>query len=199
MKHALPALPYDLGALSPTLSAETMTFHYGKHFQAYVDNLNRLIAGTLYEDMELDEIVIKASGTVFNNAAQAWNHAFYFAALTPTTKPIPSELAYRLTTSFGSVQAFKEKLLGMATSLFGAGWTWLVGRGDGTLDLVNTTNAGNPLTDALCPLLTVDVWEHAYYIDYRNHRADYLKALWEIIDWDVVEKRLTSDECNVYI
>lgn len=199
MKHSISALPYAIGALSPTLSAETMEYHYGKHFQAYVDNLNKLIAGTLYEDMELEELIAKSSGAVFNNAAQAWNHAFYFSALTPSQRTIPSTLASHLTDSFGSVQAFKEKLLASAANLFGAGWTWLTLREDGLLSIVNTQNAGNPLTEGLKPLLTIDVWEHAYYIDYRNRRADYLKALWEIIDWDVVEARLTSEECNVYI
>lgn len=199
MKHQLPALPYALDGLKPVLSAETLGYHYGKHLQTYLDNLNKLIAGTLYEGMELEEIVFKASGAVFNNAAQAWNHAFYFAALTPMPQSIPSTLLSRLTASFGSVQAFKEKLLASAAGLFGAGWTWLVVREDGSLDVVNTQNAANPLTDGLQPLLTIDVWEHAYYIDYRNRRPDYLKALWEIIDWRVVEARLLSQECNVYI
>lgn len=195
----MPKLPYSLGALAPTISEETLEYHYGKHLKTYVDNLNKLIAGTLYEDMDLAEIVCKASGAVFNNAAQAWNHEFYFAALSPVAKTISPKLGSLIVKSFGSLQDFKEKLLGSATALFGAGWTWLVAQDDGTLAIVNETNAGNPMTRGLRPMLTIDVWEHAYYIDYRNRRADYLKAIWELIDWDVVEQRLSDDECNVYI
>ncbi len=199
MKHRMPQLPYAAAELAPRLSEETMNYHYGKHLQTYVDNLNKLVTGTLYEDMDLEEIICKASGPIFNNAAQTWNHAFYFVALTSQPCPIGDGLASRLTSAFGSVQAFKEKLLAASAAVFGSGWTWLVADANGYLDIVSTSGAGNPLTDGLFPLLTIDVWEHAYYIDYRNRRPDYLKAIWELIDWRVVEKRLLSGECNVYI
>lgn len=199
MKHLMPQLPFSPEALAPKISAETIEYHYGKHLQTYVDNLNRLVAGTLYEDMSLCELVCKAEGPVFNNAAQAWNHAFYFAALTPHPTNMGPTLAGKITQGFGSIQEFKEQLLQSATALFGSGWTWLVAKADGSLAIVNKSNADNPMRDELKPLLTIDVWEHAYYIDYRNRRADYLKALWELIDWQVVEERLNADECNVYI
>ncbi len=199
MKHLMPQLPYAPEALAPVISAETLDFHYGKHLQTYVDNLNKLIAGTVYEGMKLEEIVCKADGGIFNNAAQAWNHAFYFAALSPHPKTPSPKLSAMIVQSFGSEAAFKEQFFNAATTLFGAGWTWLVADKDGRLSIVNEGNAGCPLRNGLCPLLTIDVWEHAYYIDYRNRRADYLKAIWEIIDWEVVERRLACEECNVYI
>ncbi len=199
MTHQMPKLHFAPDALAPGISEETIGFHYGKHLQTYVDNLNKLIVGTAYEDMTLEDIIRKADGGIFNNAAQTWNHTFYFVALSSSPQPMGNILATRVNKSFGSVQEFKDKLLTAATTLFGAGWTWLSEDKDGKLVITNESNAGNPLRNGLHPILTIDVWEHAYYIDYRNRRADYLKALWELIDWNIVEKRLLHDECNVYI
>lgn len=199
MKHLMPALPYALNALEPRMSAETVAFHYGKHLQTYVDNLNRLIVGTDYEDMQLEEIVRNASGAIFNNAAQVWNHTFFFNSLTPTSTAMSEEMAERLTESFGSVEEFKEKFSAAAIGLFGAGWAWLVTDKQGKLSIVAEQNAGNPLTHGLTPLLTIDVWEHAYYIDYRNRRADFVSAVWDLIDWVRVERRMHGTTCNVYI
>ena len=173
MIHSLPALPYSPDALAPVLSAETIDFHYGKHFQTYIDNLNRMIEGSPYEDMEIEEIVMKAGGAVFNNAAQAWNHNFYFQALSPSP-----------------VADFKTEFNKAAATLFGSGWAWLCKDKDENLVIVQTQNADNPMTQGLKPLLTVDVWEHAYYIDYRNRRAAYLEAIWNLIDWEKVAGRL---------
>ena len=157
MKHLLPELPYALDALEPAMSRETFEFHYGKHLQTYIDNLNRLIQGTPFEDFSLEEIIMKADGGILNNAAQTWNHTF-FTQFTQT-----------------------------AVSLFGSGWAWLVSDGDGRLSISAEPNAGNPMRKGLRPLLTVDVWEHAYYIDYRNRRADYLNAWWSLVDWKAVD------------
>lgn len=186
----MPLLPYAQNALAPLMSEETVAYHYGKHLRTYVDNLNRLAAGTLYEDMELEEIVCKASGAVYNNAAQAWNHAFFFEGLAPQAAPMPASVAGALAAAFGSVDAFKEKLLDTAAGLFGSGWVWLTADGKGDLAVTTEPNAGCPLTKGLTPLIAVDVWEHAYYIDYRNRRADYLKSLWDLIDWAKVEERM---------
>lgn len=199
MKHVMPILPYSHAALAPAMSAETIEFHYGRHLQTYVDNLNRLIKGTLYEDMELEEMVCKASGAVFNNAAQTWNHTFFFEALTPRPRSIDSALGASLTSRFGSLGEFKQQFIAAATSLFGSGWTWLVESPEGSLEIVNTSGAGNPLTEGQRPLLVADVWEHAYYIDYRNRRADYLEALWGLIDWDVVACRFRGTCSDYYL
>ncbi len=199
MKHQMPQLPYAPNALEPKMSEETINLHYGKHLQTYVDNLNKLSAGTMYEDMDLEEIICKATGPVFNNAAQVWNHTFFFENLTPAPQCIGKELSEALTKEFGSVQAFKDKLLASATGLFGSGWTWLVLNKDGQLEIVNTTNADNPLRNEQKPLLTIDVWEHAYYVDHRNRRAEYLSDVWELINWRAVEERMKSASCNVYI
>lgn len=177
-------------ALAPKMSRETLEFHYGKHLQAYVDNLNRLIQGTPYEDMALEEIVLKADGGIFNNAAQALNHAFFFDSLTPGSKPVGAALEAALTRDFGSLEAFKEQFTKAAATLFGSGWVWLVKDAEGRLSIVQEPNAGNPLKKGLSPLLVIDVWEHAYYIDYRNRRADYINAFWDIVDWEKVESRL---------
>lgn len=155
----MPLLPYAHAALAPAMSQETIDYHYGRHLQTYVDNLNRLVKGTLYEDMELEEMVCKASGPVFNNAAQTWNHTFFFEALTPTPKEIGSDLGASLTSRFGSLGEFKQQFIAAATSLFGSGWTWLVENVDGSLDIVNTSGAGNPMTEGKRPLLVVDVWD----------------------------------------
>lgn len=188
MKHEMPLLPYDKGALAPAMSKETLEYHYGKHLQTYVDNLNKLIAGTEYENMSLEEIVEKSSGAVFNNAAQAWNHTFFFMQFTPEHKDMSESLVKIISYNFGSVESFKEQFIKAATTLFGSGWVWLAKDENGELSILSESNAGNPLQKGLTPVLTVDVWEHAYYIDYRNKRADYLNAIWNIIDWDVVEK-----------
>lgn len=196
MKHSMPQLPYSANALEPRMSEETINLHYGKHLQTYVDNLNRLTAGTAFEESDLEEIICKASGPVFNNAAQVWNHTFFFENLAPDPQPMSEGLKTRLAKTFGSVDAFKEKLLASATGLFGSGWTWLVENKDGSLEIVNTTNADNPLCGEQKPVLTIDVWEHAYYVDYRNRRAEYLAGLWELIDWQVVERRLNGPCCT---
>ena len=192
MVHVLPQLPYAADALAPKMSKETIEYHYGKHHQAYVNNLNNLIPGTPYENMPLEEIIVKAeSGPIYNNAAQVWNHTFFFFTLSPTPKSMPSgKLAEAINRDFGSFDAFKEQFTkAAAAGLFGSGWTWLAADDNGKLSIVSESNAGNPLRKGLHPLLTVDVWEHAYYIDYRNVRPDYLKNFWELVDWNTVEKR----------
>ena len=185
----MPELPYAPEALAPKMSRETLDYHYGKHLQTYVDNLNRLIPGTPYAEMPLDEIVRRADGAVFNNAAQAWNHTFFFRSLTPSQEAMPEALAARLTADFGSVEAFKEQFTKAAVGLFGSGWVWLAADRSGKLSIVAKPNAGNPMTDGLRPVLTVDVWEHAYYIDYRNRRADFVAAWWDLVDWKQVAER----------
>ncbi len=199
MKHNMPQLPYAQNELAPRMSAETLSYHYGKHLQTYVYNLNKLVVGTPYEDMPLGDIVRKAEGPVFNNAAQTWNHTFFFDSLSPAPVAMPGELERELVKHFGAVNAFKEKLLGTAATLFGSGWAWLVADKDGRLSVKAGSNAYNPLREGFCPLLAVDVWEHAYYIDYRNRRPDYLEALWELTDWQKVARRLEGTECNVYV
>lgn len=189
MKHLMPELPYAPEALAPRMSRETLEYHYGKHLQTYVDNLNRLIAGTPYETKSLEEIVRTSDGAVFNNAAQTWNHTFFFRMLSPSQPEMPAALAERLARDFGSVESFKDQFTKAATGLFGSGWTWLAADAKGRLSIVAKPNAGNPLTDGLRPVLTVDVWEHAYYIDYRNRRADFVAAWWELVDWRKVAER----------
>lgn len=186
----LPELPYAKDALAPYISGETIDYHYGKHHQAYVNNLNNLVKGTEFENMSLEDIIRKSSGGIFNNAAQVWNHSFYFFSFSPDGKRKPTgKLAEAIDRDFGSFDKFVEEFTKSATTLFGSGWTWLVVNGDGKLEIVNTGNAANLLTDGKKPLLTADVWEHAYYIDYRNVRADAIKAFWNILDWNVVEGR----------
>lgn len=192
MVHEMPKLPYAMDALTPSMSKETLEYHYGKHLQAYVDNLNRLIPATVYETMSLEDIVLQADGAVFNNAAQAWNHTFFFESLTPTAKAVPGELEKLLVENFGSLDAFKEQFVKAAASLFGSGWVWLVKDGQNRLSVVSESNAGNPMKKGLKPLLVIDVWEHAYYIDYRNRRADYINAFWKLIDWDKVSERCSA-------
>lgn len=199
MKHEMPELRYAQDALAPKMSAETIAYHYGKHVQTYVDNLNKLVAGTSYEDMPLGELVKKADGAVYNNAAQVWNHAFFFDSLAPSPDPMNRKLTSCVAAEFGSVEEFRQKFFAAATGLFGSGWAWLVADGDGKLHIQAESNAGNPLRNGLTPLLVVDVWEHAYYIDYRNRRADYVQAVWDLVDWDIVRKRLEKVSCNVYI
>ncbi|KFI21944.1 superoxide dismutase [Nitrosococcus oceani] len=193
MTHRLPELPYALNALEPHISQETLEYHYGKHHQTYVDKLNGLVPGTEFENAPLEEIITKASGTLFNNGAQVWNHTFYWNCLTPQGGGEPSgALLEAIEKNFGSFSDFKEKFSQSATTLFGSGWAWLVKNSDGSLDIVGTSNAGNPLTEGKTPLLTCDVWEHAYYIDYRNARPKYLEAFWKLANWDFVAKNLAN-------
>lgn len=187
MQHTLPELPYAKNALQPHISAETLEFHYGKHHQTYVDNLNKLIPGTEFENLSLEEIVKKSSGGIFNNAAQVWNHTFYWHCLSPNGGGEPTgALAEAINKSFGSFAGFKEKFAQTAITTFGSGWAWLVKKADGSLALVSTSNAATPLTGEDKPLLTCDVWEHAYYVDYRNARAKYVEAFWNLVNWDFV-------------
>ncbi len=191
MAFELPPLPYAIDALAPTISKETLEFHYGKHHQAYVTNLNNLIAGTEFESASLEDIIKKSSGGVFNNAAQVWNHTFYWNSLSPNGGGEPSgKLAEAINAKWGSVAAFKEAFNKSAAGNFGSGWTWLVKKPDGSLDIVNTSNAATPLTTSDVPLLTCDVWEHAYYIDYRNARPKYLENFWNLANWDFAAKNL---------
>lgn len=190
MKYELPKLPYDVNALEPVISARTIEFHHGKHHQAYVTNLNNLIPGTQFETMSLEEIVRKSDGGIFNNAAQIWNHTFYFNSFKPHGGGIPAgKLLKAIDNTWGSFDLFKKEFNNAATTLFGSGWAWLVKNEKGELSIIKESNAGNPLTKGFVPILTFDVWEHAYYIDYQNRRADYLVALWDIIDWDTVSAR----------
>lgn len=185
MAFELPPLPYAKDALAPHLSVETLEFHYGKHHQTYVTNLNNLVAGTEFEGASLEEVVKKSSGGIFNNAAQIWNHTFYWNSLSPKGGGQPTgALADAITAKFGSYAVFQEEFTKCAVTTFGSGWAWLVKNADGSLALVSTSNAGCPLTTGQTPLLTCDVWEHAYYIDYRNARPKYLEAFWALVNWE---------------
>ncbi|MDZ7737779.1 MAG: superoxide dismutase [Bacteroidales bacterium] len=190
MKHELPKLPYEKDALEPYISEETIEYHYGKHHSTYVDKLNGLIAGSQFEDAGLESIIKNAEGGIFNNAAQVWNHTFYFEGFSPDGSREPAgELAEAIKASFGSFEKFKEEFSTAGATLFGSGWVWLVKNNNGGLSIVQKSNAENPLQDGQKPLLTCDVWEHAYYIDYRNKRPDYIKSFWEIVDWDIIARR----------
>ena len=193
-KFRLPALPYGYDALAPAISEETLRFHHDKHQAAYVAKVNELTAGTPYESMTLEEIVCNSDGTLYNNAAQAWNHHFYFEALSPDAQHTPDgPFAEAVDASFGSFEAMKAALTKACTDLFGSGWVWLAADGQGRLSILSEQNAGNPLCYAgMRPLLGIDVWEHAYYIDYRNRRADSIAALWNIIDWRKVGERFSK-------
>lgn len=191
MEHKLPQLPYANDALQPFISAETIEYHYGKHHQTYINNLNKLISGTEYEDMTLEGIIKNSSGGLFNNAAQVFNHNFYWNCLSPQGGGEPGgKLAELINNQFGSFADFKEKFTAAAVAIFGSGWAWLVKNNDGTLEIVSTSNAGNPLTEGKIPLLTCDVWEHAYYIDYRNARPAYVQKFWDFVNWDFVMTNL---------
>ena len=190
MKHEMPVLPYAPDALEPKMSKETIDYHYGKHLQTYVNNLNNLIPGTEYENMPLDEIVKKAEGPIFNNAGQIWNHTQFFLSFSPDAKKKPTgKLAEAIDRDFGSFDKMKEEFTKAASGLFGSGWAWLSANKDGKLSISQESNAGNPLKKGLTPLMTCDVWEHAYYIDYRNRRPDFITAFWDLLDWEKVEKR----------
>jgi Fe-Mn family superoxide dismutase len=187
----LPSLPYAKDALAPVISAETIEYHYGKHHQTYVDNLNKLTAGGEFEKMSLEDIIRKSSGGIFNNAAQVWNHSFFWNCMKPQGGGVPTgKLAEAINKSFGSFDKFKEQFSQSAVTLFGSGWAWLVKKPDGSLAIVQKGNAGNPMTDGDKPLLTCDVWEHAYYIDYRNARAKFVESFWKLVNWDFVAKNL---------
>jgi Fe-Mn family superoxide dismutase len=189
MEHTLPPLPYAKDALQPTMSAETLEFHYGKHHQAYVTNLNNLIKGTEFENLSLEEIIKKSQGGIFNNSAQVWNHTFFWNCMKPNGGGAPTgPVADAINAKWGSFDKFKEEFQKSAVGNFGSGWTWLVKKTDGTVDIVNTSNAGTPLTTDNKALLTVDVWEHAYYIDYRNARPKFVESWWNIVNWDFVNK-----------
>ncbi|MDX1705169.1 superoxide dismutase [Fe] [Pseudidiomarina sp.] len=192
MAFELPDLPYAKNALEPHISAETLEYHYGKHHQAYVTKLNDAVKGTDQESDSLEEIIKNSKGGVFNNAAQVWNHTFFWHCMSPNGGGKPSgAVADAINAKFGSFDKFKEEFTNQAAGNFGSGWTWLVKKSDGSVDIVNTSNAETPLTnDDLTPLLTVDVWEHAYYIDYRNARPKYLDAFWNVVNWDFVAKNL---------
>jgi len=193
MIHELPPLPYDKSALAPFISAETLEFHHGKHHQAYVTNLNNLIPGTLFENLDLKEIVLKSDGAIFNNAAQVWNHTFYWNCMRPQGGGQPTgELLEAIHQAFGSFEAFKEAFSKCAVTTFGSGWAWLVKKADGSLALVSTSNAACPLTEGHTPLLTCDVWEHAYYIDYRNLRPKYVEEFWHLVNWDFVDQQFKA-------
>ncbi len=190
MKFSLPELPYAHDALAPVISAETISYHYGKHHQTYVNNLNGLVPGTEFENADLDTIVKKSEGPIFNNAAQIWNHNFYFLSLTPEKGSVPTpSLSRAINDAFGSLEDFKTEFGKAAITVFGSGWAWLVKDAEGRLSIAKESNAGNPLTRGLIPLLTFDVWEHAYYLDYQNRRPDYVAALWDLVDWKVVSAR----------
>jgi Fe-Mn family superoxide dismutase len=190
MNHTLPALPYALNALEPHISQKTFEFHYGKHHQTYVNNLNNLLPGSKFENSALEQIVMEAEGPIFNNGAQIWNHTFYFTGFSPKGGGEPTgNLGEAIKKSFGSFSEFKEKFAKSATTLFGSGWAWLIKNADGSLEIIQELNAGNPLRKGLTPILTCDVWEHAYYLDYQNRRPDYINSFWEIVDWDIVGKR----------
>lgn len=193
MEHKLPELPYAKNALLPYISVETLEIHHGKHHNAYVTNLNKLIVGTEFEKMTLEEIVKKSSGGIFNNAAQVWNHTFYWNCLRAPGGAGPSgALLEAINKSFGSFDSFKEKFSQCAITTFGSGWAWLVKNADGSLVLESTSNAGTPLQQGKKAILTCDVWEHAYYIDKKNVRPDYVKDFWNLVNWDFVAANFKS-------
>jgi superoxide dismutase, Fe-Mn family len=191
MIHELPKLPYALNALEPYISQRTLEFHYGKHHQAYVTNLNKLIAGTEFESLSLEDIIRKAGGGIFNNGAQVWNHTFYWNCMKPNGGNEPTgKLADAVAKNFGSFAEFKDKFSTAAATLFGSGWAWLVKKPDGSLAITQESNAGNPLKSGDLPLLTCDVWEHAYYLDKQNLRPGYIADFFNLVDWEAVAGRL---------
>lgn len=198
MKHLLPELPYALDALAPIMSADTLNYHYGKHLQTYLDNVNRMIEGTPFADMKLKDMITKAQGALYNNAAQAFNHIIFFKQLTPTPTTISPLLTQALVARFGSVDAFKSEFSNAATTLFGSGWVWLALDANNVLQIVPEPNAGNPITRNMRPLMCIDVWEHAYYLDYQNRRGDYIKNFWNLVNWDYIEKRMQDKNYQLY-
>lgn len=198
MKHLLPELPYALDALAPVMSADTLNYHYGKHLQTYLDNVNRMIEGTPFADMKLKDMITKAQGALYNNAAQAFNHIIFFKQLTPTPTTISPLLTQALVARFGSVDAFKSEFSNAAVTLFGSGWVWLALDANNVLQIVPEPNAGNPITRNMRPLMCIDVWEHAYYLDYQNRRGDYIKKFWNLVNWDYIEKRMQDKNYQLY-
>ncbi|WP_288605956.1 superoxide dismutase [uncultured Prevotellamassilia sp.] len=198
MKHLLPELPYALDALAPVMSADTLNYHYGKHLQTYLDNVNRMIEGSPFADMKLKDMITKAQGALYNNAAQAFNHIIFFKQLTPTPTTISPLLTQALVARFGSVDAFKSEFSNAAAALFGSGWVWLALDTNNVLQIVPEPNAGNPITRNMRPLMCIDVWEHAYYLDYQNRRGDYIKNFWNLVNWDYIEKRMQDKNYQLY-
>lgn len=198
MKHLLPELPYALDALAPVMSADTLNYHYGKHLQTYLDNVNRMIEGSPFADMKLKDMITKAQGALYNNAAQAFNHIIFFKQLTPTPTTISPLLTQALVARFGSVDAFKSEFSNAAATLFGSGWVWLALDVNNVLQIVPEPNAGNPITRNMRPLMCIDVWEHAYYLDYQNRRGDYIKNFWNLVNWDYIEKRMQDKNYQLY-
>jgi len=193
MKFELPKLPYEINALEPFISAKTLGFHHGKHHQAYITNLNNLVQGTKYENADLETIIKEADGPIFNNAAQIWNHTFFFSCLHPeSVYNCRGAFANAIIDSFGSIVGFKDTFIKTGVSLFGSGWVWLVKNPKGTLEIIQESNAGNPLRKELKPLLTCDVWEHSYYLDYQNKRLEYINAFWNLINWEAVEQNFRT-------
>ncbi|OFZ23275.1 MAG: superoxide dismutase [Bdellovibrionales bacterium RIFOXYA1_FULL_36_14] len=191
MEHKLPQLPYSNDALSPHISPETIEYHYGKHHQTYVNNLNNLVKNSEFEKLTLEQIIMKSNGTIFNNAAQVYNHTFYWNSLTPKGGGnAKGQILKDIEKDFGSFEKFKDEFTKTAISTFGSGWTWLVKSKSGKLQILSTSNAGCPLTDNLKPILTCDVWEHAYYVDYRNARPKYIEAFWNLVNWDFANNNL---------
>jgi superoxide dismutase, Fe-Mn family len=190
MNFELPKLSYALNALEPHISQKTLEFHYGKHHQAYVNNLNNLVPGTKFEGATLETIIMEAEGGIFNNGAQVWNHSFYFESFSPSGGGEPhGTLGEAIKKTYGSFSEFKSNFSKAATTLFGSGWAWLVMKSDGSLEIMQESNAGNPLRKGVKPILTCDVWEHAYYLDYQNRRPDYVEGFWKLIDWNIIGKR----------
>lgn len=198
MKHLLPELPYALDALAPVMSADTLNYHYGKHLQTYLDNVNRMIEGTPFAEMKLKDMITKAQGALYNNAAQAFNHIIFFKQLTPTPTTISPLLTQALVARFGSVDEFKSEFSNAAAALFGSGWVWLALDANNVLQIVPEPNAGNPITRNMRPLMCIDVWEHAYYLDYQNRRGDYIKNFWNLVNWDYIEKRMQDKNYQLY-
>lgn len=192
MKFELPVLPYAQDALAPVISSETISYHYGKHHQTYVTNLNKLVEGTEFSDCNLEEIIKSAKGGIFNNAAQVYNHTFYWNCLSPVKSEASADLKAAIAKTFGSCDKFKELFSTAAVTTFGSGWAWLVKNTDGSLEIVTTSNAGCPITAGQTPLLTFDVWEHAYYVDYRNARPKYVESLWSIVNWKFVSEQFAK-------
>ena len=198
MKHLLPELPYALDALAPVMSADTLNYHYGKHLQTYLDNVNRMIEGTPFAEMKLKDMITKAQGALYNNAAQAFNHIIFFKQLTPTPTTISPLLTQALVARFGSVDTFKSEFSNAAAALFGSGWVWLALDANNVLQIVPEPNAGNPITHNMRSLMCIDVWEHAYYLDYQNRRGDYIKNFWNLVNWDYIEKRMQDKNYQLY-
>ncbi|HLN53922.1 MAG TPA: superoxide dismutase [Lentimicrobium sp.] len=191
MVFNLPPLPYATNALEPVISEKTISFHYGKHHQAYVLNLNNLIKGTRFEDYTLEQIILEAEGPIFNNAAQVWNHTFFWESMAKGITTLDKLLMDAISEEYGSLDKFIEQFTEASVKLFGSGWVWLVIDESKKLKIIQTSNAGNPMTDGYTPLLTLDVWEHAYYLDYQNRRPDFIKSFWSIVNWQKVSARFS--------